>query len=75
MINKFKGQNAAWYNPLKAFATDLFFVILLFEFVWTSVKAALQQMETKDYLINFTMIIVSGIFFLAVINNYQENKI
>ena len=72
MINKFKGQNAAWYNPVKAFATDLFFVILLFEFVWTSIMAALQQMETADYLRNFVKIVFFGLIFLAIINNYQE---
>ena len=72
IVTEFKEQTDQWYDKLKTVATDLFFVVILFEFVWTSVKAALQQMETKDYLINFTMIIVSGIFFLAVINNYQE---
>lgn len=72
IVREFKEQTDQWYDKLKTVATDLFFVVILFEFVWTSMKAALQQMETKDYLINFTMIIVSGIFFLAVINNYQE---
>lgn len=72
IVTEFKEETDKWYDKLKIVATDLFFVVILFEFVWTSAKAALQQMETKDYLINFTMIIVSGIFFLAVINNYQE---
>lgn len=72
IVTEFKEQTDKWYDKLKTVASNLFFMILLFEFLWTSAKAALQQMETKDYLINFTMIIVSGLFFLAVINNYQE---
>ncbi len=34
--------------------------------------AALQQMETKDYLINFVKIVFFGLIFLTIINNYQE---
>ena len=72
IVTEFKEQTDKWYGKIQIVATNLFFLIILFEFLWTSTKAALQQMETKDYLINFTMIIVSGLFFLAIINNYQE---
>lgn len=72
MINKFKEQSSAWYNPIQAFASDLFFIVLLFEFVWTSYNAAMQQMETADYLRNFLRILVVGLIFLAIIKNYQE---
>lgn len=34
--------------------------------------AALQQMETADYLRNFVKIVFFGLIFLAIINNYQE---
>lgn len=72
IVTEFKEQTDQWYDKLKTVATNLFFLVITFELLWTSVKAAVQQMEVKDYLINFVLITVSGIFFLAVINNYQE---
>lgn len=72
IVMEFKEQTDKWYDKLRTVATNLFFLVITFELLWTSTKAALQQMETRDYLINFVMITVSGIFFLAVINNYQE---
>lgn len=72
IVTEVKEQTDQWYDKLKTVATNLFFLVITFELLWTSAKAAVQQMEVKDYLINFVMITVSGIFFLAVINNYQE---
>lgn len=72
IINKFKEQNAAWHAPIKDAATHLFYLILFLEFAWSSIKAALHQMSTQDFFINLIMITISGCFFIAVINNYQE---
>lgn len=72
IVSEFKEQTDKWYNKIKTVAANLFFVILLFEFVWTSIMSALQQMETKDYLINFVKIVFFGLIFLIIINNYQE---
>lgn len=69
---EFNKTVTTWYGKLTAVAINLFFIILLFEFIWTSIMAALQQMETKDYLINFVKIVFFGLIFLTIINNYQE---
>lgn len=72
IVTEFKEQTDQWYDKLKTVATDLFFIVLVFEFVWTSYMAAMQEMGTSDYLRNFFKIILYGLIFLAIINNYQE---
>lgn len=72
IVTEFKEQTDQWYDKLKTVATDLFFIVLVFEFVWTSYMAAIQEMGTSDYLRNFFKIILYGLIFLAIINNYQE---
>lgn len=72
IVNKFKEQNAVWHTPIKEAATHLFYLILFLEFAWSSIKAAFQQMSIQDFFINLIMITLSGCFFIAVINHYQE---
>ncbi len=72
IVEKIKESTDIWYERLLSFATQLFALILLFEFLWTGTKAVIQEMSLQDILRNIVWILLAGIFFLAIINNYQE---
>lgn len=72
IVEKIKESTDIWYERLLSFATQLFALFLLFEFLWTGTKAVIQEMPLQDILRNIVWILLSGIFFLSIINNYQE---
>lgn len=72
IVRVFKEETDKWYDKVKAGATDLFLLIILFEILWTSLQAAMKQMTMQDFFYNFFMITMSACFFFAVINHYQE---
>lgn len=67
ILSQYASNSSAWEAPLRGFATKVFWLLVLIDFVWGGIELLMNKGDLGDWMLNLAkQLIVIGFFFALI---------